>query len=225
MSSFHVLAIDGPVASGKGTVARAVAEALGFHLLDSGAIYRAFALSCQKKYINHLNINELAIEAKALSLKFSSEKVILNGADATAEIRSEAVGMLASQLSSIPEVRAALLERQRAFAKAPGLIADGRDMGTVVFPSAPLKIFLTATAEVRGERRFGQLTASNGDSNASTPALAHVVAQIRRRDYQDKSRPIAPLKPAADAIVIDNARQSKQATIRSILALWAMRAQ
>jgi cytidylate kinase len=223
MSSFHVLAIDGPVASGKGTVARAVAEALGFHLLDSGAIYRAFALSCQKKYINHLNINELAIEAKALSLKFSSEKVILNGADATAEIRSEAVGMLASQLSSIPEVRAALLERQRAFAQAPGLVADGRDMGTVVFPDALVKIYLTATAEARGERRFGQLTEAN-DSSTAPKSLASVVAQIRQRDHQDKSRVIAPLKPASDAIVIDNAAQTKQQTIDAILTLWALRA-
>jgi cytidylate kinase len=223
MSSFHVLAIDGPVASGKGTVARAVAEALGFHLLDSGAIYRAFALSCQKKYINHLNINELAIEAKALSLKFSSEKVILNGADATAEIRSEAVGMLASQLSAIPEVRAALLERQRAFAQAPGLVADGRDMGTVVFPDALVKIYLTATAEARGERRFGQLTEAN-DSSTAPKSLASVVAQIRQRDHQDKSRVIAPLKPASDAIVIDNAAQTKQQTIDAILTLWALRA-
>jgi cytidylate kinase len=215
-----VLTIDGPVASGKGTVARAVAKALGFHLLDSGAIYRAFALSCQKKSVNQLNINDLATEAKALSLEFSGEKVIVNDADATAEIRSEAVGMLASQLSAIPEVRAALLERQRAFAQASGLVADGRDMGTVVFPEAALKVYLTATAAVRGERRFGQLT----NSNASTASLENVIAQIRTRDQQDKSRATAPLKPAADAIVIDNAAQTKQQTIDAILTLWALRA-
>jgi cytidylate kinase len=218
-----VITIDGPVASGKGTVARAVAESLGFHLLDSGAIYRAFALSCQGKSVNHLNINALTNEAKVLSLEFSGEKVILNGADATAEIRSEAVGMLASQLSAIPEVRAALLERQRAFAQAPGLVADGRDMGTVVFPDALLKIYLTATAEARGERRFGQLTEAN-ESSTAPKSLASVVAQIRQRDYQDKSRVIAPLKPASDAIVIDNAAQTKQQTIDAILTLWALRA-
>ncbi len=220
MSILHVLAIDGPVASGKGTVARAVASALGFHLLDSGAIYRAFALSCLQKKTNVSEINSLSIEAKALSLEFSGELVIVNGADATNEIRTEAVGMLASQLSAIPEVRTGLLERQRAFARAPGLVADGRDMGTVVFPGAQLKVFLTATAEVRGVRRFNQLAKS---ANATTPPLAQVVAQIRQRDDQDKSRPIAPLQPANDAIVIDNALQSKHETTAAVLALWALR--
>jgi cytidylate kinase len=218
-----VISIDGPVASGKGTVARAVAHALGFHLLDSGAIYRAFAFSCLQKSIDTLNINELAREAKALSLEFVGEKVVLNGVDATADIRSESVGMLASKLSAIPEVRAGLLARQRAFAREPGLVADGRDMGTVVFPDAALKIYLTATADVRGSRRYGQLSDA-AHAEPAKPRLDDVIAQIRARDQQDKSRGVAPLRPATNAIVIDNAMQSKQETIQAILALWAMRA-
>ncbi len=215
------ITIDGPVASGKGTVARAVAHALGFHLLDSGAIYRAFAFSCRQKSIDILNYKDLADEAKVLSLEFVGENVLLNGTDATADIRSETVGMLASKLSAISDVRAGLLERQRAFACEPGLVADGRDMGTVVFPDATLKIYLTATADVRGSRRFGQLSdASHAD--AATSKLDDVIAQIRSRDQQDKSRAIAPLKPAKEAIVIDNARQTKQETIDSILALWSI---
>jgi cytidylate kinase len=220
--SFYLLTIDGPVASGKGTVAREIAQTLGFHLLDSGAIYRAFALSCIEKNIDVLKINALADEAKALSLNFQGKKVLVNDKDATAQIRAESVGMLASKLSAIPEVRAGLLERQRAFAREPGLVADGRDMGTVVFPDATLKIYLTATADVRGSRRFGQLSDAL-DTDAAKPQLDDVVAQIRTRDLQDKSRAIAPLKPAPDAIVIDNARQTKQETIERILALWSIR--
>jgi cytidylate kinase len=217
-----VIAIDGPVASGKGTVARAVAAALGFHLLDSGAIYRAFALAIVNRQISTSNIKELEHQAKVLSLNFQDEYVWLDGADATTLIRTEAVGMMASQLSAIAEVRKALLDRQRAFAQAPGLVADGRDMGTVVFPDAALKIYLTATAEVRGARRHGQLLETSPAQRGET-SLDDVVANIRRRDLQDKTRTIAPLQPAADAVVIDNARHTKQETISIILALWTMR--
>jgi cytidylate kinase len=224
MSAFQipVITIDGPVASGKGTVARAVAKALGFHLLDSGAIYRAFALAAINRNIDALKINELEKQAKVLSLEFRDESVWLDGVDATQDIRSEAVGMMASKLSAIPEVRAALMDRQRAFAQAPGLVADGRDMGTVVFPDATLKIYLTATAEVRGARRHGQLLETS-PTQSREPSLDDVVANIRRRDLQDKTRTIAPLQPAADAVVIDNARHTKQETISIILALRAMR--
>jgi cytidylate kinase len=215
-----VITVDGPVASGKGTVARALAKVLGFHLLDSGAIYRAFALAAINRNIDLLKINELEKQAKVLSLEFCDETVWLDGVDATQDIRSESVGMMASKLSAIPEVRAALMDRQRAFAQAPGLVADGRDMGTVVFPGAALKIYLTATAEVRGARRRGQLLEAESDETN----LDDVIANIRRRDSQDKTRTIAPLQPAADAIVIDNARHTKQETISIILALWAMRA-
>lgn len=245
-----VITIDGPVASGKGTVARHVAEALGFHLLDSGAIYRAHALACLDRNIEFNEINVLEEQARALSLKFVGSQVWVDGRDATALVRSEAVGMAASTLSAIPEVRAALLQRQRDFAQAPGLVADGRDMGTVVFTDAALKIYLTTTAEVRAARRVGQVAAqrqrdaadsqakqliAKGNSASITsspesleqdvdPELARSVeAQIRQRDAQDKSRAVAPLRPAPDAIVIDNAAHRPEQTVDAVLALWALR--
>jgi cytidylate kinase len=241
-----VIAIDGPVASGKGTVARAVAAALGFHLLDSGAIYRAFALAIMNRNVNTSDFNSLERQAKKLSLEFRGESVWLDGVDATVLIRSEAVGMLASRLSAVAEVRAALMDRQRAFAQAPGLVADGRDMGTVVFPNATMKIYLTATAETRAARRFGQLQkqrareetnnatltiADNaakhlnqkGNSPIISDSLERVIEQIQQRDLQDKSRSISPLKPAADAIVIDNALHGPHQTIDVVLSLWDLR--
>ncbi len=241
-----VITIDGPVASGKGTVARLLAEALGFHLLDSGAIYRAHAQACLSRNIDFNEINLLEEQAKALSLKFSGEQVWLDGVDATAAVRSEAIGMAASTLSAIPEVRAALMQRQRDFAQLPGLVADGRDMGTVVFPDANLKIYLTATAHVRAQRRAGQVARLRLPTNAETHAkqliekgkshtidslletiqaqvLADVEGQIRQRDAQDKSRAIAPLKPALDAIVLDNAAHSPEETANVVLTLWKLR--
>lgn len=241
-----IITIDGPVASGKGTVARLLAEALGFHLLDSGSIYRAHALACLFRKLDFNEINNLEDEAKALSLKFVGEEIWLDGVNATAEVRSEAVGMAASTLSAIPQVRAALMQRQRDFAVAPGLVADGRDMGTIVFPQATLKIFLTATAHVRAERRAGQVARQRVAAGETMPAKQliekgksptiaglletiraqvqpDVEAQIRRRDSQDKSREIAPLKPAIDAIVIDNAAHSPDETVAAILKLWQLR--
>ena len=241
-----VITIDGPVASGKGTVARQVAEALGFHLLDSGAIYRAHALACLSRKIDFNEINSLEEQAKVLSLKFVGETIWLDGVDATAEVRSEAVGMAASTLSAIPQVRAALLQRQRDFAAAPGLVADGRDMGTIVFPNASLKLFLTATARVRAERRAAQIAKQrmNGADAISAKQLIEkgkspiivglletiraqllpdVEAQIRQRDSQDKSRAIAPLKPALDAVVIDNAEHCPSETVNVVLSLWKLR--
>ena len=253
-----VITIDGPVASGKGTIARLLAETLRFHLLDSGAIYRAHAQACLSRRININEINSLEAQAKALSLKFVSEEIWLDGVDATAVIRSEAVGMAASTLSAIPQVRAALMQRQRDFAIAPGLVADGRDMGTIVFPDALLKIYLTATAQVRAERRASQvaeqrvtqrlaagetMSAKQLIEKGKSPIMADsletiraqvplevedklrrdVEAQIRRRDWQDKSREIAPLKPATDAIVIDNAAHSPVETVAAILKLWHLR--
>ncbi len=227
-----IITIDGPTASGKGTVARAVAKSLGFHLLDSGAIYRAVSLLAMRKNIKHNEINRLHDESKVISLEFQGELILLDGVDASAEIRSEAVGMMASTLSAIPEVRAAVLERQRAFAQAPGLVADGRDMGTVVFPEAALKIYLTATAQTRGERRTGQIAKQQKNTHEATnaaeqgvstqPALESVTAKIRQRDAQDKERVTAPLKPANDAIIIDNAAHGPQQTIDAVLALWAL---
>lgn len=259
-----VITIDGPVASGKGTVARKLAAALGFHLLDSGAIYRAHAQACLSRNIDFNEIKLLEAQAKALSLNFSGEAIWLDGVDATAVIRSEAVGMAASTLSAIPEVRAALMRRQRDFALAPGLVADGRDMGTIVFPQAALKIYLTATASVRADRRAGQVAklqvarqlAQRLGAGANEPPEAaldlapkHLIEkeksptidvslellqaqiqpdverQIRLRDSQDKSREAAPLKPAVDAIVIDNAAHSPEETVSAMLKLWELRLQ
>lgn len=241
-----VITIDGPVASGKGTIARLLAETLGFHLLDSGAIYRAHAQACLLREINFNENKELEHQAKALSLKFVGEEIWLDGVDASTVIRSEAVGMAASTLSAIPRVRAALMQRQRDFAAAPGLVADGRDMGTIVFPDAALKIYLTTTAHVRAERRAVQVAKQRlaaGESMSAkqliekgkSPTIVglletiraqvqpDVEAQIRRRDWQDKSREIAPLKPALDAIVIDNAAHSPDETVAAILKLWHLR--
>lgn len=241
-----LITIDGPVASGKGTVARQVAEALGFHMLDSGAIYRAHALACLSRKLDFNEINVLEEQAKVLSLKFLGDKIFLDGVDATAEVRSEAVGMAASTLSAIAGVRAALLQRQRDFAAAPGLVADGRDMGTVVFPAASLKIYLTATAHVRAKRRAGQIAKQMITDDPHTYAKhlidkgksltieglletvraqlqPDVEAQIRRRDSQDKSRATAPLKPALDAILIDNAEHSPSETVAVVLSLWKLR--
>jgi len=238
-----VITIDGPVASGKGTIARLLAEALGFHLLDSGAIYRAHAQACLSRSINFNEINSLEAQAKELSLKFIGEEIWLDGVDAATVIRSEAVGMAASTLSAIPQVRAALMQRQRDFAAAPGLVADGRDMGTIIFPDAALKIYLTTTAHVRAERRAVQvakqrlaagetMSAKQLIEKGKSPTIEglleairaqvqpDVELQIRRRDSQDKSREIAPLKPATDAIVIDNAAHSPDETVDAILKLW-----
>ena len=241
-----VITIDGPVASGKGTIARLLAEALGFHLLDSGAIYRAHAQACLLRNISFNEIKLLEAQAKALSLKFVGEEIWLDGVDASTVIRSEAVGMTASTLSAMPQVRAALMQRQRDFAAAPGLVANGRDMGTIVFPDAALKIYLTTTADVRAERRATQvakqrlaagetMSAKQLIEKGKSPTIKglletiraqvqpDVEAQIRRRDSQDKSREIAPLKPATDAIVIDNAAHSPDETVAAILKLWHLR--
>ena len=241
-----IITIDGPVASGKGTIARLLSEALGFHLLDSGAIYRAHAQACLSRRINFNEINLLEAQAKVLSLKFVGEEIWLDGVDVSAVIRSEATGMAASSLSAIPQVRAALMQRQRDFATAPGLVADGRDMGTIVFPEAALKIYLTATAHVRAQRRAGQVAQQRVTAGQVIPAKQliekgksprivdlpetiqaqvqpDVEAQIRLRDWQDKSRAIAPLKPAVDAIVIDNAAHSPDETVAAILKLWRLR--
>ena len=250
MMSTTVITIDGPVASGKGTIARGIADALNFGLLDSGAIYRSHAQACLSRKISFNEVSLLEEEAKALCLKFVGEEVWLDGVDATAAIRSEAVGMAASTLSAIPQVRAALLQRQRDFAAAPGLVADGRDMGTIVFPDALLKIYLTTTAQVRAERRAGQVAKLRLAAGGTMPAkqliekgksptikglletkqaqvqsqvFSDVEQQIRRRDWQDKSREIAPLKPAIDAIVIDNAAHSPDETVAAILKLWHLR--
>jgi cytidylate kinase len=203
-----VVAIDGPSGSGKGTIAHRLASLLGFHVLDSGSLYRLLALAAQHHGMGLDNEAALQVLAGHLDVQFQQGQggeavIILEGEDVTTEIRSEEMGKAASLVAALPAVRTALLQRQHAFREAPGLVADGRDMGTVVFPDAGLKIFLTATAEARAERRYRQLLEKG--FSASLPAL---VDDIRARDERDINRPVAPLKPADDAFVLDSTRLS-----------------
>jgi CMP/dCMP kinase len=199
-----VITIDGPSGSGKGTLSQKLARHLGYHLLDSGALYRLVALAAIKKGVDLGNEEAVSEVATGLDVVFSLEnaesaQILLEGERVTDAIRQEVVSMAASQVAAYPGVRTALLERQRAFAIAPGLIADGRDMGTTVFPSAEVKLFLTASAEARAERRYRQLCAKG-----ETVDMAELVKDIRERDERDSNRSISPLKPAADAVIIDS---------------------
>lgn len=208
-----VLTIDGPSASGKGTVAERVARALGFHFLDSGALYRLTALSAMQAGVALDDEAGVAKLASALPARFGDGRVWLADADVTEAIRAEAVGEGASKVAALPAVRAALLDRQRAYRQAPGLVADGRDMGTVIFPDAPAKVFLTASAEARAERRYKQLI-EKGNS-ASLPAL---VADMRARDARDTARAVAPLKPAPDALLLDTTHMDIALAVEAVLA-------
>ena len=210
-----VIAIDGPSASGKGTVAQGVAEALSFHYLNSGALYRTVALAAVARHAdreNELTISDIALKLKA---NFSGDHVLLEGRDVTDAIRAEKVGMLASRIAEMRAVREALLERQRDFRQPPGLVADGRDMGTVVFPDAVLKIFLTATPEERAARRHKQLMQKGMGAN-----MAALLEEIRARDARDSERAAAPLKKAADAIRLDTTRITAAEAIAQVLALY-----
>ena len=210
-----VIAIDGPSASGKGTVAQAVAAELGFHYLNRGALYRTVAHAALESGANLES--ELILSGIALNLKanFVGDRVEVEGRDVTAAIRSENVGTVASRIAALPKVRGALLERQRAFRRPPGLVADGRDMGSVVFPDAVLKIFLTAAPEERGARRYKQLMDKGLSAN-----MAALLRDIRERDQRDSSRATAPLKKSADAVLIDTTRMSAADVMAQVLALY-----
>ncbi len=198
-----IITIDGPVSSGKGTVAREVAARLGWHLLDSGALYRVLGFHAERLGVSLDNEAALIPLAHALPVKFVEQGgdtlVILDGEDVSTTIRTEQVGELASKVAVFQPVRDALLNRQQAFAQTPGLVADGRDMGTVVFTAAPLKIFLTASAEERAHRRYNQLK-----DKGFGATLAALVEDIRNRDERDMNREVAPLRPADDALVVDS---------------------
>ena len=214
-----VIAIDGPSGSGKGTVARAVADRLGWHLLDSGALYRLVALAGAARGLDPADEPGHAAVATGLDARFEvepdgGERVLLDGRDVTRELRAESAGSMASQVAVMPGVRAALLGRQRAFARTPGLVADGRDMGTVVFPSAEVKVFLTASAEERALRRHKQLKEKGLAAN-----LADLSQGIRERDRRDAARSAAPLRPADDALIIDSTGVTAEAVTERILEL------
>lgn len=214
-----VITIDGPSGSGKGTVAALLAGRLGWNFLDSGALYRLLAFAARNHGVDLTNEEALKVLAEHLDVQFGAAReghgmiIILEGEEVTESIRNEQVGAGASQVAALPVVRTALLQRQKAFREAPGLVADGRDMGTVVFPDAPLKIFLTASAEERARRRYLQLKARGDDVN-----LASLLEEIRERDERDTQRAVAPLKPADDAVQLDSTTLSIDEVLQKILS-------
>ncbi len=215
--SVPVLCVDGPTASGKGTLAASLAERLGYHLLDSGALYRVTALAALRAGLSLEPAHEAAIAALAqrLPVRFQGDRVLLDGVDVSDAIRSEEGGMNASKVSALPAVRTALVALQHSFVRLPGLVADGRDMGTVIFPGAPLKVFLTASAGKRAERRHKQLI-----SKGISTTLEILRADLEARDARDMHRSVAPLKPAQDARLLDNSDLSIQASVDLVLDWW-----
>jgi len=207
-----VIAIDGPSASGKGTIAKRVADELLFHYLESGALYRLIALVSLRDRISAEKA--LAEVAERMAVSFAGDKILLSDQDVTLDVRSEEVSKRASEVAKIPEVRKRLLKRQRAFRRPPGLVADGRDMGTVVFPDATLKVFLTASPEVRAERRYKQLIDKGIPAN-----LRSLSRDLAERDARDRSRTVAPLVPAPDSQVLDSSALSIDA-VAELIVRW-----
>jgi cytidylate kinase len=213
-----VITIDGPSGSGKGTICQMLARELGWHLLDSGALYRIVGLAAKKRAVSFDDAEALAKLAANLNVQFKPGQageptaVILDGEDVSDQVRSETTGFLASQVALHNAVRDALGELQRSFAKAPGLVADGRDMGTVIFTEAPVKIYLTASAEERAERRYQQLITKGESVN-----LAALLEDIQQRDERDMNREVAPLKPANDAVVIDSTATAIEDVFKQVL--------
>jgi CMP/dCMP kinase len=213
-----ILTIDGPSSSGKGTISRLVAARVGWHLLDSGALYRLVALGGARRNLDPDDVEEHVSVARTMKVAFGSEegeeRILLDGVDVTREIRTEQAGAGASRVAAWPAVRSALTDRQRAFAESPGLVADGRDMGTVIFPDARLKVFLTASAEERAQRRHKQLI-----GKGSAASLAALSREIAERDLRDSTRQVAPLKPAPDALLLDSTGLSIEAVVEQVISL------
>lgn len=212
MGEICIITIDGPSGSGKGTLARAVADHLGWHLLDSGALYRIVGAMSLRRGVALDDEMVVADLAGELQIEFKGDEVLVEGADLSDEIRTEDAGVNASKVAHLPSVRAAIFDLQRSFCRAPGLVADGRDMGTVVFPEAALKIFLEASAQERAQRRYKQLK-----NKGLSVSLRGLLAQIEERDARDRGRAVAPLKPADDAIVIDSTALSIDAVVQLVL--------
>ncbi|MCP5160636.1 MAG: (d)CMP kinase [Hahellaceae bacterium] len=214
-----VLTIDGPSGAGKGTITQLIAKKLGWSLLDSGALYRLTALSASRQEVSLEDEDGLALVAAGLDVIFQPSgfgepvKVLLAGEDVTLELRTEVAGNNASKVAPFPKVRAALLQRQRDFQQLPGLVADGRDMGTVVFPEAQTKIFMTASAEERADRRYKQLKAKGLDVK-----IDDLLVEIQERDDRDMNRATAPLKPAADALMLDTTGLSIEQVLDQVLS-------
>lgn len=214
--NFPVITIDGPTASGKGTVAHRVAKQLGFHYLDSGALYRLTALSAIRRDIPLNNEEVLAALARVLPCLFSKGHVFLDGEDVTDAVRAEAIGVAASKIAVLPKVRRALVDLQIAFRTTPGLVADGRDMGTVIFPDAMQKVYLTASVEARADRRYKQLI-----EKGFSASMKDLVKDLTERDARDSARASAPLKPAPGAYVLDTSEMTVDEAVHIVLNLYA----
>lgn len=212
MCDIPVIAIDGPSASGKGTIAQLVAEKLGFHYLDSGALYRLVALQAMRLGDRYTDETMLADIARNLDVVFAGQKILLTGQDVSDSIREEQCGSRASEIAAYPSVRVALIARQRAFRQPPGLVTDGRDMGSVIFPEAKLKIFLTASAQVRAQRRYNQLMEKGINANMAT-----LLQDIQTRDARDSNRSVAPLTHGTDAKILDTTHLGINQAMNAVL--------